>query len=98
VISALAIRHPLLPGGARVGGRVTKPDTRNFAGEIFAAARPVIIKEILALHVGDLKDARAYTRYLESLKFTDLCARRDQLKREQLPIQLDLQPKYGGDR
>jgi hypothetical protein len=52
------------------------------AQSIFDAATPVVIKEILALLGKDIPDARAHARYLDTLKFSALCARRDQLLAE----------------
>lgn len=50
--------------------------------EIISAARPVVIKEILNLLGDDLPDPFAHTKYLDTLPYATLAARRDQLLRE----------------
>lgn len=64
---------------------------------VVTAARPIIIKEILALLGDDIPDPVAHTRYLDTLSFSDLCARRDQLlleKQERLKEEeLRMQPE-----
>lgn len=69
--------------------------SRPGEAEVIAAARPIIIKEILKLLGKDIPSPRHHAKYLRSLAFSDLCARRDQLLRERLPMDLDLfgQPK-----
>jgi hypothetical protein len=55
--------------------------------EVFAVARSVIIKEILALLGGDVPSPTKYTKHLNGLAFSDICAIRDQVrieKQEQL--------------
>lgn len=81
---------------ARGGVARTAQLSKAERGTIMDAARPVIIKEILKLLGNDMPDPIAHARYLQRLNFTLLCARRDQLIQEQLPMQLDLHPKYGG--
>lgn len=61
--------------------RISRPDEAG----IIAAPRPVVIRQILALLGDDLPDARAHARYLETLSFADLNARREQLMRERRP-------------
>jgi len=68
--------------GARLVGRAPSSARRAGEAEVIAAARPIVITEILEILGKDIPDPRAHERYLESLPFATLCARRDQLKRE----------------
>jgi hypothetical protein len=62
--------------------RNPKSETRNVRSDIFAAASPVVVRHILELLGNDIPDPLAHARYLETLSFADLTARRDQLLRE----------------
>ena len=62
-----------------IGGR--KPETRKEETMVETAKR-IVVKEIMEILRNDMPDARAHSRYLKRLKFTALCARRDQLKIE----------------
>jgi len=64
--------------------------SRPGEAEIIASARPLVIKQILALLGDDIPSPTQHAKYLASISFTALCARRDQLLQERLPMQLEL--------
>lgn len=78
----------------RVNGHFA-PKSRRVESEVFEAAKSPIIKEILALLGDELRNPAAFERYLKTLSFHDLHARRDHLKDEnqrKLPLTTDNEP------
>ena len=68
---------PVIPARAGVARSAHIRNERE--PEIFATARPLVIKEILALLGDDIPSPTKHTKHLNKLSFEDLCARRDQL-------------------
>lgn len=71
------------------GGVVRPAHNSRWRDTIIEAAKPVVIKQIIALYGGDLPDPIAHAHYLDTLTFPALCDRRDQLLRERQPELFD---------